>query len=224
MYQIDLCEEVLASAPNNTSLHGINMWKITLCFVELVRFCWGGGGRVKTGFLLLFFINYLLWLKNWKLYPENNASPFIACLSLHSVNRETIATLSSPEVFLVLLTLISSTCVLIGLGSVYQLCSSKEGKEPPSTKRHPLSECRLLCSGPASRLEECLAHQVSALLTPKLSLNFLSHKNRRVCHGVWTRHWQGDEGEAAVDQGQSHNYLAYCVASISIFSCFFLLL
>ena len=111
MYQIDLCEEVLASAPNNTSLHGINMWKITLCFVELVRLCWGGGA--KTGFLLLFFINYLLWLKNGKLYPENNASPFIACLSLHSVNRQTIATLSSPEVFLVLLTLISSTCDLV---------------------------------------------------------------------------------------------------------------
>lgn len=112
----------------------------------------------------------------------------------------------------------------IGFGSVYQLCCSKEGKEPPSTKNHPLSECRLLCSGPTSRLEECLAHRVSALLTPKLSLNFLSHKNCRVCHGVWTRHWQGDEGEAAVDQGQSHNYLAYCVASISIFSYFFLLL
>lgn len=25
MYQIDLCEEVLASAPNNTSLHRVNM-------------------------------------------------------------------------------------------------------------------------------------------------------------------------------------------------------
>ena len=151
-------------------------------------------------FILLFFINYLLWLKIWKLYPENNASPFIARRSLHSVNRETTATLSSPEVFLVLLTLISSTCVLVWALSTSFVVPEKAKSLPPWRVILCLSVGSWAQAPPQGRTNVLHVKSVPSWPPSYLSISFpIRIAGCVIC--VWTRHYQGKGGEAAVDQG-----------------------
>ena len=167
MYQIDLCEEVLASAPNNTSLHGINMWKITLCFVELVRLCWGGWGKNWLSFTLLYKL--LTLAQKWKIIPWEQCFSFHR-LSFSALSEQTnhcnpkfsrgVPCPSYPN----------QLHLWFGLGSAYQLRCSKESKETPSTKSHP----RLSIGSCAQALPQGWKNVLHIKLGPSWPLSYLS--------------------------------------------------